>query len=66
MKTIDLGITIDTEEEGQAIQSIVENAMMGVESFYSSTGRKKTVAAIKVLNLLEFLRDEAEDIDSEQ
>ena len=65
MKTIDLSISVENESEAEALQSISELAMMGIESFYKSTGRAKPLAATKVLNILETLRDESEGFCNE-
>jgi hypothetical protein len=62
--TIDISVTVLDAKEAQSIQEVAELAMGGVEGFYNSTKRPKSDAAIKILNILEALRDGAECIET--
>ena len=65
MKTIDLSIDVENIDEAGAIQPIAERAMIAIDSFYIALGREPSVSAVKVIDMLESLRDQAEIIEDD-
>lgn len=66
MKYTDTGsIQIQHASEAQSVQSCAELAMQGVESFFIAARKEKSFGAIRILNVLESIRDEAEEIECE-